>query len=273
MIANYINRIRSGFIAAAIAALLFALPSGLFAQNSPLTVVPSTGKVGVGVGATNPQSTLDVSGTVNVTGTVNVGSTVTATGFIGNGSQLTNLPASGPLNVKIWLPAAGCNNAAAGTVWDLPTSNAASAACVTGTNTQKGVLDFPDTAGGFSAQITQALPADWSSTPGLDIALYWTTTATTGNAKWSVSTACTSVNASALDDPTFNAANTVITAAPGTANAVQTSTIAGLTLTGCTGAQATLLHIKVFRDGNDAADTISATARLIGAELVYRRPM
>jgi hypothetical protein len=236
MFANHINRIHSGFIVGAIAALLFALPHGLFAQSSPLTVVPSTGKVGVG--NTNPQSTLDVSGTVNVTGTVNVGSTVTATGFVGDGSQLTNLPGSGPKTVKIWLPAAGCNNATAGPVWDLPTSNAASAACVTGTNTQKGVLDFPETAGGFSAQITQALPADWVSTPGLDIALYWTTTATTGNAKWSVSTACTSVNASALDDPAFNTANTVITAAPGTANAVQTSTIAGLTLTGCTAAQA-----------------------------------
>jgi hypothetical protein len=93
------------------------------------------------------------------------------------------------VKVKVWLPAAGCNNAAAGTVWDLPTSSAASAACVTGTNIQKGVLDFPDTAGGFSAQITQALPADWVSTSGLDISLYWTTTATTGSAKWSVSTA------------------------------------------------------------------------------------
>jgi hypothetical protein len=81
MFASHINRIRSGFIAGAIAALLFALPSGLFAQSSPLTVVPSTGKVGVA--NTYPQYPLDVTGTVN------------ATAFRGDGSQLTGLPTGG----------------------------------------------------------------------------------------------------------------------------------------------------------------------------------
>jgi hypothetical protein len=66
MFSNHINRSRSGFIVGTIAALLFALPAGLFAQSSPLTVVPSTGKVGVN--NTNPQSTLDVGGNANVTG-------------------------------------------------------------------------------------------------------------------------------------------------------------------------------------------------------------
>jgi hypothetical protein len=175
--------------------------------------------------------------------------------------------------VKIWLPAAGCNNATAGPIWDLPAATPAAAACVTGTNIQKGVLDYADTAGGFSAQITQSLPVDWTTTGGLDIVLYWTTTATSGNAKWSVSTICTDVAASATDNPAFNTANTVTTAAPGTTNQVQTSAIAGLTTTGCTTATKMLLHLKVFRAGDDAADTIAATARLIGAELTFRRAM
>ena len=63
MFANHINRIRSRFMAGAIAALFFALPCALFAQSSPLTVQPSTGRVGVG--NTNPQ---DVNGTGEVNG-------------------------------------------------------------------------------------------------------------------------------------------------------------------------------------------------------------
>jgi len=47
MFANYLNRIRGGFIVGAIAGLVVLLPRGLFAQ-SPLTVQPSTGRVGLG---------------------------------------------------------------------------------------------------------------------------------------------------------------------------------------------------------------------------------
>ena len=64
MLANHINRIRSRFIVAAIAALLLALPCGVFAQ-SPLTVQPSTGRVGIG--NTNPSEALEANGTVKAT--------------------------------------------------------------------------------------------------------------------------------------------------------------------------------------------------------------
>jgi hypothetical protein len=60
---NHINRIHSRFIVGATAALLFALPCALFAQSSPLTVQPSTGRVGVG--NTNPAYPVYVAGTVN----------------------------------------------------------------------------------------------------------------------------------------------------------------------------------------------------------------
>jgi len=76
MFANHIGRIFMGVFAA----IVLILPISLYAQ-SPLTVQPSTGRVGVG--NTSPEYTLDVSGTVN------------AQYLRGNGSQLTNLPASG----------------------------------------------------------------------------------------------------------------------------------------------------------------------------------
>lgn len=170
---------------------------------------------------------------------------------------------------KVWLTAAGCVNTTAGSMWDLPTSTPAVAACVTGTNIQKGVLQFADTSGGFSAQNHFLLAADF--TGAVDARIVWRTAATTGNAKWSLSTICTAVDATETDDPAFNTASTVTTAAPGTANRLQTSSISSVTITGCTAGK--FLHVKLFRDGNDAADTIAATAELLGVEITLRRAM
>jgi hypothetical protein len=68
-------------------AMLLGLAPNVYAQSSPLTVQPSTGRVGVG--NTNPQYPLDVTGNAHVTGTVS------ATSFSGDGSQLTGLPSGG----------------------------------------------------------------------------------------------------------------------------------------------------------------------------------
>lgn len=169
----------------------------------------------------------------------------------------------------IWLPGAGCNNATAASFWDLPTATPAVATCVTGTNTQKGVLAYADTTGGFSAQNQYLLPSDWSGT--VDARILWNTAATTGNAKWSLSTICTATDATETDDAAFNTASTVTTAAPGTTLRLQTSAITTVTVTGCTAGE--FLHLKLFRDGNDGADTIAATANVVGVELKLRRAM
>ena len=180
--------------------------------------------------------------------------------------------------VTRFYPAAGCNNTTAGSIWDLPTATPASAICVTGTNIQKGALQYADTAGGFSAQITDALPVDWTTTGGFDVNLYWTTPATTGNGKWTIQLVCTPVAASATDDPAFpttgNGFVTITTAAPGTTLFVQTSqALANTPPTSCATATKVLAHWRVFRAGDDAADTLANSANFIAMEVTYRRAM
>jgi hypothetical protein len=165
---------------------------------------------------------------------------------------------------KMWLEAAGCQNATAGLMWDTPTSNPAVAACVTGTNTQKGVADFADSSN-LSMQRTFMLPSDF--TGAIDLRFKWTTTATTGSVVWQAATIC--VADAETDDPAFNTASTVTDAAKGTTLQTNDATITGLTATGCAAGE--LMHLKVSRDSAHASDDLAATARLIGVEVSMRR--
>jgi len=170
---------------------------------------------------------------------------------------------------RVWLPAAGCNNATAGSVWDLPTSNAPAAACITGTNTQKGVLDFDQTTD-ESAQVTLLLPSTW--TGAIDANVLWLSATTTGSVAW-----CIQLISSAdaeTDDPAFPVqavGNCVSDAAKGTTNQLNVAALTGITATGVAAGE--LLHIQISRDPNETStrtDDHAADARLVGVELIYR---
>ncbi len=186
---------------------------------------------------------------------------------------LTNktLDAEGTGNVitiprRIWLPAAGCNGTVAGPIWDLPSASPAVAACITGTNTQKGVLDFAD-GSNLSAQITYKLPSTW--TGAIDANIKWLSATITGDVVWQIATIC--VADAETDDPAFNTASTVIDTTKGTTNQTNDAAITGVTTTGCAAGE--LMHVKIFRDSAHASDTMAGTARLIGVELVIREAM
>lgn len=168
---------------------------------------------------------------------------------------------------KIWLAAGYCQNATAVTSWGLPTSNPAVAACDTGTNTQKGTLDFADGANSLSAQTVFHLPTDFTST--VDARIYWYSATTSGNVVWQVATICVADAETA--DPAFNTASTVTDAAKGSASQYNTAAITGVTITGCAAGE--VLYLKLFRDPAHASDTMAGTARLVGLELTYRRAM
>src|SRR2546423_1318426 len=173
------------------------------------------------------------------------------------------------LPFKLYFPGGGCSNATASDAWDLPASSAATSVCVTGSNTQKGALQFTDAANSF-AQQTFLLPSDWSG--GIDADVIFTTTDTTQNntVKFTLATACRAADSTATDDPAFNTAQTLTFtigagAVASAANKVSQTT---LTVTGCSAGN--LLHLKL---GRDTSDSSTATANVVGVQLTIRRAM
>jgi hypothetical protein len=165
----------------------------------------------------------------------------------------------------VQIPAAGCNNATASPNWDLPTTNAPTPNCLTGTNTQQGTMDFDDTAA-RTMQTWFNLPSGW--TGNVDVDITWLVTAGGGanTVKFTVATACSA--SGATFDPAFNTANTITSGTVGANNAINITSQTALTMTGC--AAGNILHIKF---GRDNTDTSTAIVRVLNVAFTIRRTM
>jgi hypothetical protein len=159
--------------------------------------------------------------------------------------------------------AANCQNATAALGFSTPTTNAPAAACITGTNTQRGVADF-DAATDESVQENFWLPAGW--TGAIDLNIRWQSAATTGSVVWGFQTICVAVAETA--DPAFNTAQTVTDAAQGTANRLNDASITTVTVTGCAADEQ--FFFKLYRDADNGSDDMTGDARLISMRLALR---
>lgn len=171
---------------------------------------------------------------------------------------------------KVWFPAAGCNDTTATSFWDLLAADDPAVACLTGSNTTKGVMDF-DAATDEAAQTSMPLPSDWSGAIDAKIK-YLTGTGDANAVGWCVQLVC--VADAETDDPAFPAqaaGNCVSDTNKGTANQTNDATITGVTATGCAAGE--LMHIRMSRDADGGAvtDSFASDARFIGLELTIRR--
>lgn len=165
-----------------------------------------------------------------------------------------------------WLPGAGCSGSTASTIWDLPATNPAVAACRTGTNTTKGVLDFADGANALTAQLTEYLNEDWSGV--IEATVIWQSGSTSTNSVvWQIALACASDADS--DDPAFTDDAFTADANKGTANQYNATAVNEVVTTGsCVAGD--IMHIRIKRDPAHASDTLAATAQLVGVSLKLR---
>lgn len=178
-------------------------------------------------------------------------------GVSGNPTPSLVIPA------KLWSQAAECNNATAGSSWNLPTSAAPTPACLTQSNTQQAVLGFAD---GNSAQFSFSLPSDWSSAAGFQSRILFSSTATSGTVIFNVALSCTAPGAA--DNTAFNTATAYATITQSSAGVLQAPAASSITSTGC--AAGSFAHVKITRATDTASDTAVAVR---GVELTFGRTM
>jgi hypothetical protein len=128
-------------------------------------------------------------------------------------------------------------------------------AAVTGTYAVGGVLQFADA---YSQSVQHRFYLS-GTTVAVDI--FWRANVANAalNAVWQLQTAC--IAADEDGDPAWNTAQTVTSAAHGTAYRWRKATISSVTVTGC--ASGEIMRYKLLRDGAHASDTLAATAELI----------
>lgn len=163
------------------------------------------------------------------------------------------------------VPAAGCNAGTGVPVLEIGSSSAPAVSCLSGaTNFPRGVLGFDDSSAEY-AYFALRLPNPFYSPASLwgGLTLYWYAAATTGSVKWNADAVC--VGSSDPEDPSYSNTTTTATTAADTGHTLDlnVTTLAWnnpAMLTGCEGGD--LMHIRVWRDGANGADTMTGDALL-----------
>jgi hypothetical protein len=185
-------------------------------------------------------------------------------------------------NTLWWfIPAAGCVSTTASSNWDMIGNDVPVATCVDGTNVDKGVLTFNDGSGTniVAPSIQQTLLTPISPSPAtlgyvtnapITVTLMWYAAATTLETRWCAAVVCRA-DAETDDGAAFDTAVCVEDTAKGTTLQNNLVTITLPTGSTDTCANSELLHLKVYRDSDNAGDDMSGDANLVAATVAWQR--
>ncbi len=127
----------------------------------------------------------------------------------------------------------------------------------------KKVFEFTSTTADERIQTTIYLPRNWNN-GNVSMEFYWSFSAGTGDVRWAVRFGATGNN-EALDNAFAAATATNDTA--GTANQLQKVVLSGIVMPAGIGS-GDEIQIEIFREGSNAGDTFTGTARLHGVVLM-----
>ncbi len=198
-------------------------------------------------------NTLATDDALNVLGVLSAGSSSNYSTFSTSGA-LTYVGTARPLRTMI-LTANGAITASGG-----------AAQTLSGTNFKYYSVDFAD--GSTKDAYWQFVVPDSfdASTTTAAVTLYWMSSATSGDCRWSVAMDGKPVGTATVFDGALQTASANNFATNSTANALTTASHATVT-TGW--ADGELAVVKVSRVGADAGDTLTATAKLVAVKIEY----
>ena len=145
-----------------------------------------------------------------------------------------------------------------------PTTGGAGQTKVDGTNHSYYVLDFDDTSD--EAAYWQWIQPDSYDNGKIDVTFYWEANATSGDVVWCFQSAGVQANNAEDIDPTLSTAICVTDTAQSDPNDLASVTISNATSSFSAGEY---VIFKVFRDADNASDTMSGDARLVKVKIEY----
>jgi hypothetical protein len=131
------------------------------------------------------------------------------------------------------------------------------------TRNSVAVLDFDD-ATDEAAVFVSVIPQAATLSSGIKVRIFWAaSTATSGDCVWSAEFEDTSGHD--IDSDGFDTATTATTTTSGTSGVVNVTEITCTTIDSLAAGDA--FRVKISRDANDAADTMTGDAELVAVEL------